>query len=154
MRDLYILVSAFLVCRNLHFVTTHSPHLCNLCGSSLVTSTYSDRQSDMLILVFQVLLAHASLSISHALDSSTDHPPQQAPLRQPLCELVKGEWCQGYHKQTLQAARDPPRGNKQCPGRCSGIGTCFADTGTCACPAGWGGPDCSVPRKRPVREAD
>ena len=47
----------------------------------------------------------------------------------------------------------PPRGNKDCPatqhGPCNGVGQCQYDFGLCYCPAGWGGPDCSQPRKRP-----
>ena len=42
-----------------------------------------------------------------------------------------------------------PRGDKDCPKDCSGVGNCHYDTGTCYCPAGYGGDDCSLPRKRP-----
>ena len=42
-----------------------------------------------------------------------------------------------------------PRGNKDCPKDCSGVGNCDYDTGTCYCPAGYGGPDCATERQRP-----
>ncbi|KAG1671014.1 hypothetical protein FOA52_014258 [Chlamydomonas sp. UWO 241] len=45
--------------------------------------------------------------------------------------------------------RDPPRGSKDCPGSCNGVGNCNHDTGLCECPAGWTGPDCAKPLKRP-----
>lgn len=56
-----------------------------------------------------------------------------------------------------------PRGSKDCPANvtgvpghpagarlpCSGVGTCDYDSGTCHCPAGWGGRDCSTREPRP-----
>lgn len=43
----------------------------------------------------------------------------------------------------------PPRGNETCPANCNGVGNCHHGTGRCFCPAGWGGPGCTEPRKRP-----
>lgn len=43
----------------------------------------------------------------------------------------------------------PPYYDKPCPNDCNGVGNCNHEYGTCSCPAGWGGADCSQPRKRP-----
>ena len=111
-----------------------------MCGEQLPAATY---------LILLVVLLHAWISNSDRLLFTQMHQN-----RQPDCDLVKGEWCHAYHKQSPQPVRSLVQGSKHCPGRCSGVGTCDAETGICACPAGWGGPDCSSPRKRPVRAAE
>ncbi|KXZ53464.1 hypothetical protein GPECTOR_7g914 [Gonium pectorale] len=42
-----------------------------------------------------------------------------------------------------------PRGSKECPDKCNGVGRCNYDTGYCDCPAGWRGPGCKTRQKRP-----
>ena len=53
------------------------------------------------------------------------------------CRGTRGGWCGPY---TLQAPggpfRAPPRGDKDCPEGCNGVGNCNYDTGLCECPAG------------------
>ncbi len=51
--------------------------------------------------------------------------------------------------QALTPRPPPKRGDKPCPANCSGVGSCQHDLGLCFCPAGYGGPDCAQPRKRP-----
>ena len=100
----------------------------------------TQRGMELLALCFILIHAHL-LHVSHAGTPATLHPP---------CELTLGGWCQAYQEQRPQATRMPPEGSKTCPGLCSGVGTCDADTGTCVCPAGWTGPDCRGKRQRPV----
>ena len=64
------------------------------------------------------------------------------------CSLARGSWCAGFQQQEAVARRAPPRGDKLCPGDCGGVGNCNADSGSCVCPAGWGGDDCMTPDKR------
>eukprot|EP00798_Chlamydomonas_sp_ICE-L_P004875 gene4876-34638_t len=45
--------------------------------------------------------------------------------------------------------KEVPRGDTPCLNNCSGVGVCQFDIGLCYCPAGFGGDDCSQPRKRP-----
>jgi hypothetical protein len=66
-----------------------------------------------------------------------------------FCKMTKGDWCKKYRSQELLPVKPPKRGDKECPNKCSGVGNCDYDTGTCWCPAGYGGSDCSSPRKRP-----
>ncbi|PNH07497.1 putative glucuronosyltransferase, partial [Tetrabaena socialis] len=47
------------------------------------------------------------------------------------------------------AWRPAPRGDRECPGGCNNVGRCNYDTGLCDCPAGWAGPGCRTPFKRP-----
>ncbi|GAX75784.1 hypothetical protein CEUSTIGMA_g3227.t1 [Chlamydomonas eustigma] len=65
------------------------------------------------------------------------------------CQLSSGEWCGLYRDQVEVATKPAPRGDVDCPKDCSGVGVCDYDTGTCYCPAGYGGEDCSAPRTRP-----
>ncbi|KAG2424765.1 hypothetical protein HXX76_014189 [Chlamydomonas incerta] len=69
------------------------------------------------------------------------------------CQATIGSWCGPYFQQTPTQRPPPPRGSKECPstqfGPCNGVGQCQYDFGLCYCPVGWGGPDCSQPRKRP-----
>ena len=44
--------------------------------------------------------------------------------------------CLGYHSQTPIPAVKLPRGRKKCLLDCNNVGTCFALTGMCQCPAG------------------
>ncbi|KAI8471681.1 MAG: hypothetical protein J3K34DRAFT_506016 [Monoraphidium minutum] len=67
-------------------------------------------------------------------------------------KLLKGRWCAVFHSQPLLPfPREPPAFNASCPGApvCGGVGVCNRITGLCDCPAGWGGPDCTRPQKRP-----
>ena len=103
----------------------------------------------MILLAACFILIHVHLL--HASSHAETIAP--APLHPP-CELTLGGWCQAYQEQQPQPTRMPPQGSKACPGRCSGVGTCDADTGTCVCPAGWTGPDCSGKRQRAVGDQD
>ena len=66
-----------------------------------------------------------------------------------FCQMTKGDWCKSFRNQELLPVKPPKRGDLDCPNKCSGVGNCDYDTGTCWCPAGYGGEDCSAPRKRP-----
>ena len=95
------------------------------------------------------------------------------------CIGAKGAWCSDFHHQKvtrsgvrtmlpcigstqmhatftcmglfLQAIswKPAPRGSKECPGDCNGVGNCNHDSGLCECPAGWKGEDCKTVQKRP-----
>ncbi|KAI8474753.1 MAG: exostosin-like glycosyltransferase [Monoraphidium minutum] len=78
------------------------------------------------------------------------HPPQQHAGR---CVGTVGSWCSGFAAQPLVPYRRPPIRGAPCPGDCSGVGVCHGDTGACDCPAGWGGPACADPAKRPCTRA-
>lgn len=52
------------------------------------------------------------------------------------CRMTRPGWCGGYQTQTTVPSRPTPRGSKECPRSCSGVGNCNHDTGTCDCPAG------------------
>ncbi|GBF92598.1 hypothetical protein Rsub_05212 [Raphidocelis subcapitata] len=69
--------------------------------------------------------------------------------RHPRCFLSRGTWCDEFHAQPPLPAGSWPVHATPCPRDCGGVGVCHADTGRCDCPAGWGGPDCSTPDKRP-----
>lgn len=75
-------------------------------------------------------LAH--LSHGHA----RARPSAAAPSDGAACAGASGRWCSGYWAQVPVPVRPPPLAGRPCPGNCSGIGTCFADTGACHCPAG------------------
>lgn len=47
----------------------------------------------------------------------------------PHCVLTKGGWCGPYWMQTPVPAKPPPRGDKECPNNCHGLGWCNYDTG-------------------------
>lgn len=66
-----------------------------------------------------------------------------------FCKATQGDWCEKYRTQDPLPVKPVPRGDKSCPNDCHNVGNCDYDTGTCWCPAGYGGPDCSTPRKRP-----
>ncbi|GBF90972.1 exostosin-like glycosyltransferase [Raphidocelis subcapitata] len=69
------------------------------------------------------------------------------------CVGAVGPWCGPYYEQRPVPFKPPrPRG-AACPGGCSGIGVCHGDTGRCDCPAGWGGPACADPDKRPCTKS-
>ncbi|GIL48810.1 hypothetical protein Vafri_5227 [Volvox africanus] len=70
------------------------------------------------------------------------------------CALTIGSWCGPYYRQTPTQRPPPKRGNTSCPNNCSGLGQCQYDFGICYCPAGYGGADCSQPRKRPCWRMD
>ncbi len=70
-------------------------------------------------------------------------------VARPRCLGTVGGWC---HVAAVMALAPlgpwgpPPRGSKDCPSNCSGVGNCNYDLGTCDCPAGgripglaWGG---------------
>ncbi|GIL77471.1 hypothetical protein Vretimale_2966 [Volvox reticuliferus] len=65
------------------------------------------------------------------------------------CAYTRGTWCTNYAIQTPVAWRPAPRGNLECPDGCNNVGRCNYDTGKCDCPAGWTGPGCKTPFKRP-----
>ncbi|KAG2437847.1 hypothetical protein HXX76_005465 [Chlamydomonas incerta] len=65
------------------------------------------------------------------------------------CAVVRGSWCGAYLRQELVPYRAAPRGDKECPGGCSGWGNCNHDWGLCECPAGRTGPACEREVKRP-----
>lgn len=67
----------------------------------------------------------------------------------PHCPLTQGGWCGGYWTQAPAPAKPPPRGSKDCPSNCHGRGWCNHDTGLCVCGAGYTGPACTEPLKRP-----
>ncbi|GLC75556.1 hypothetical protein PLESTF_001656500 [Pleodorina starrii] len=70
-------------------------------------------------------------------------------LPEQRCFLTRGSWCHQFFNQD-PAPRYPPKyHDKPCPANCSGVGVCNHEHGLCYCPAGWGGADCSQPRKRP-----
>ncbi|KIY97550.1 exostosin-like glycosyltransferase [Monoraphidium neglectum] len=76
------------------------------------------------------------------------HPRQQhhrprGRVYQGRCVGATGGWCGGYQSQSLVDFRAPPIMSKPCASGCSGVGNCRGDTGTCDCPAGWGGPRCA-----------
>ncbi|GFR49988.1 hypothetical protein Agub_g12134 [Astrephomene gubernaculifera] len=70
-------------------------------------------------------------------------------LSEQRCAPTKGVWCAQFHGQTPAPRYLPKYYNKPCPNNCSGVGVCHAEYGMCFCPAGYGGPDCAAPRKRP-----
>lgn len=49
------------------------------------------------------------------------------------CQLAKGNWCGPYWTQKPLPAKAPPRGDKECPGNCNGVGWCDYDTGVHVC---------------------
>ena len=53
-----------------------------------------------------------------------------------LCSPTLGNWCRKYHRAPSQPFKPVPRGSKQCPKDCSGVGNCNHDSGLCECPAG------------------
>ncbi|KAG2488200.1 hypothetical protein HYH03_013194 [Edaphochlamys debaryana] len=65
------------------------------------------------------------------------------------CSVTIGTWCGPFYEQTPTKRPSPPRGSQECPNNCNGVGQCQYDTGLCYCPVGFGGPDCTAPRKRP-----
>lgn len=75
--------------------------------------------------------------------------PQQRQQLKLRCQVARGDWCGKYDRQAPISAKPPPRGDKDCPKACNGQGNCDHDTGLCHCPAGWTGPDCAIPFKRP-----
>ncbi|GBF96649.1 exostosin-like glycosyltransferase [Raphidocelis subcapitata] len=79
--------------------------------------------------------------------------PQHAPRKQlphsGRCIGATGSWCGSYYSQAAVPHRPPPVHGARCPGDCSGVGVCHGDRGVCDCPAGWGGPACADPLKRP-----
>ena len=50
--------------------------------------------------------------------------------------MTRGDWCGQYERQEPIPTKPPPRGDKQCPKDCNGVGNCNYDTGLCDCPAG------------------
>ncbi len=80
-------------------------------------------------------------------DRGGSHKPYSCSL-----SLVQ-EACRAYAAQASQPVRAPPRGEKGCPGGCNGVGNCHHDLGLCMCPAGWTGPTCEAPLKRPCTNA-
>lgn len=54
----------------------------------------------------------------------------------PCAGLTHQEACLAYHAQRPIRAARPPRGRKKCAHDCNHVGTCFALTGFCQCPAG------------------
>ena len=69
------------------------------------------------------------------------------------------EACRAFASQLPQPPAGPiPRGNATCDGGCGLVGNCHHDLGLCMCPAGWTGPNCAQPLKRPctrrVRDRD
>ncbi|KAG2488355.1 hypothetical protein HYH03_013045 [Edaphochlamys debaryana] len=70
-----------------------------------------------------------------------------------LCALTRGSWCEEFFRQERVPWKPAPRGSKDCPstkwGPCNGVGNCHYDIGVCQCPAGWQGPACDQPFKRP-----
>ncbi|GIL69673.1 hypothetical protein Vretifemale_506 [Volvox reticuliferus] len=78
--------------------------------------------------------------------SSLNPMPETAEER---CFLTRGSWCTQYLTQAAEPRLLPTYFDKPCPRNCSGVGVCNHEYGLCFCPAGYGGEDCSQPRKRP-----
>lgn len=88
------------------------------------------------------------ISISSSSGSQRHHQHHHR-RRLARCRGTLGRWCRAFLEQPLLPALPPPAWGRACPGNCSGVGVCNAMTGLCDCPAGWTGPDCSNPQKRP-----
>ncbi|PNW69692.1 hypothetical protein CHLRE_24g755397v5 [Chlamydomonas reinhardtii] len=110
-------------------------------SSSLSSSSSSSRT-----------LLQAAAATTAATAGAAALPPLPATAAE-HCQVTIGNWCGPFFQQSPTPRPAPPRGNKDCPatqhGPCNGVGQCQYDFGLCYCPAGWGGPDCSQPRKRP-----
>ncbi|EFJ41258.1 hypothetical protein VOLCADRAFT_119761, partial [Volvox carteri f. nagariensis] len=61
----------------------------------------------------------------------TEHAPLA--LR---CANTNGDWCSKFLSQEPVPWKPAPRGSKDCPDKCNGVGRCNYDTGYCDCPAG------------------
>ncbi|GLI60030.1 hypothetical protein VaNZ11_002095 [Volvox africanus] len=81
--------------------------------------------------------------------SSTSSTFLERRAREKRCRGTMGGWCGGYEQQQPVPLRPAPRGNRNCPRNCSGVGNCNYDTGTCDCPAGSQGEDCGTVLLRP-----
>ncbi|KAG1677710.1 hypothetical protein FOA52_001022 [Chlamydomonas sp. UWO 241] len=103
-------------------------------------------------LLLLVALALAALGQRHCQEAPAKRQrfivTEALPAEQ-RCIATTGAWCSGFHAQTPIPWKPAPRGNKDCPGKCNGVGVCNYDTGYCDCPAGWTGVDCKTVLKRP-----
>ncbi|GFR49991.1 hypothetical protein Agub_g12137 [Astrephomene gubernaculifera] len=96
-----------------------------------------------------LLQATTTATTGSSSTSAASALPQLPSTPEEHCPLARGTWCGPYYQQTPTPRPPPKRGNKSCPNNCSGVGQCHYDHGICYCPIGFGGPDCSTPRKRP-----
>ncbi|KAG1663565.1 hypothetical protein FOA52_013185 [Chlamydomonas sp. UWO 241] len=112
------------------------------------------------IVIVAVLALLALVDISIAAAQDTDIPILVSPNHgtslsidedDRRCAFTDGTSCLKFRSQVPSKGEAPARGSKPCPKACSGVGTCNALTGACTCAAGWSGPDCAAPKKRPCR---
>eukprot|EP00798_Chlamydomonas_sp_ICE-L_P012370 gene12370-15555_t len=77
-------------------------------------------------------------------------PPDDEPLEAPATPTTPGPDASSPEERCqLVTGTCLPRGSKDCNNNCSSDAVCDYDTGLCLCPAGYAGPDCSQPFKRP-----
>lgn len=97
---------------------------------------------------------HAARRLSLEATASVNAKPQLTPAAAAnataeRCVGMRGDWCQQAAVRQPLPFKPPPRGDKSCPDNCSNIGNCHHGTGRCMCPAGYTGPSCAQPQKRP-----
>jgi hypothetical protein len=74
------------------------------------------------------------------------------PGKRDRCKLARREWrarCSEYDHQAPVETFLAPRGAKECPNNCSGVGKCDHGSGRCDCPVGLKGHNCLEAEIRP-----
>lgn len=110
------------------------------------------RRANVSYMTLMLLLFCLALIFSHGISNQDQVFHINGRGEKDRCMLARREWrarCSGYDQQVLIEAFTAPRGAKECPNNCSGIGNCDHGSGLCDCPVGLTGLDCSEAVARP-----